>query len=222
MLAVVERRDPVLWLNRHLDQPHVVFLAQTVQRQHCCQDCRRFDTDEHGPVNMSGEHRPIGRDDQQVHGMLIDLADVCWIGNGEDKGLGRHARTRSMFEARAGLFDWDLLGNALHEPIDLLIGRDRDGLVLTLAELLGKLFEVDIFVDGHDRWSERLHVQLADQGSKLWMQSPITMIGRIGDTSNLSKLLGPAHQARKRGGRHPIGRRSPSDPHPGQHGCDRR
>src|SRR6266568_8855988 len=103
-----------------------------------------------------------------------------------------------------------------------MISGSRDGLVLTRAEFLCQLFELDIFVDSHDRWSEGLRVQLADQLLQVWMQSSITMIGRIGDTGNLSKLLGWAHQTGKSGGRHPIGPCRSTDPHPGQDGGHRR
>jgi len=37
MLALIERCDPLLGLHGHLDQPHVVFFAKRVKRQHCCQ-----------------------------------------------------------------------------------------------------------------------------------------------------------------------------------------
>src|SRR5713226_7133469 len=127
--------------------------------------------------------------------MLIHLADLRWIGNGEDKRLWRHPCAGSMFESRACSDDRSLQGDGLDEVIDLSIGRRRNRFELTFRECRGHLFELHIFIDGHDRWSERLHVQLTDQLLQFWMQSSITVIGRIGDTGNLSKLLGPAYQA---------------------------
>src|SRR5712691_12484793 len=102
----------------------------------------------------------------------------------------------------------------------LMIAGNRDGLVLTRTQFLCKLFELDIFVDCHDRWSEGLRVQLADELLQVWMQCSLTMIGRVGDTGNLSKFFGSAYQTGKGGGRHPIGPRSSTDPHPGQDGGD--
>ena len=99
-----------------------------------------------------------------------------------------------------------------------MISGNRDGLVLTLTQFLYKLFELDILVDRHDRWSEGLQVQFADQLLQVWMQSSLTVICRVGDTGNLSKLLGSAHQTGKSGGRHPIGPCRSADPHPGQDG----
>src|SRR5712692_5703223 len=101
-----------------------------------------------------------------------------------------------------------------------MIFGNQDELVLTLTEFLCQVFELDIFVDRHDRWSEGLQVQLADQLLQVWMQSSLTVIRRVGDTGNLSVLLGSAYQARKGGGGHPIGPCRSADPHSGQDSVD--
>ena len=101
-----------------------------------------------------------------------------------------------------------------------MIFGNRDGLVLTLTQFFCKLFELDIFVDRHDRWSEGLQVQLADQLLQVWMHSSLTVIRPVGDTGNLSVFLGSAYQARKGGSGHPIGPCRSADPHPGQDSVD--
>src|SRR6266702_8014446 len=103
-----------------------------------------------------------------------------------------------------------------------MIAGSRDVLVLTRTQFLYKLFELDIFVDSRDRWPEWLRVQFTDQLLQVWMQSSLTMICRVGDTGNLSKLLGSAYQTGKGGGSHPICPCRSANPHPGQYSGDRR
>ena len=77
MLALVERRESILWFQGLLDQPHVIFLAQRVQCQDRPENGSRFDADEHSRVRPTGNHGPTGRDDQQVQRMLV--APFRWM-----------------------------------------------------------------------------------------------------------------------------------------------
>jgi len=102
MSTVVERHQSIFGLQALFHQPHVVLLAQRVKREYGSQDRRGFDTDEHGGMNTARNDRAINCDDKQVECMFIDLADLCWVGDREYKGLRRGAFSRRVFEARAG------------------------------------------------------------------------------------------------------------------------
>ena len=42
-------------------------------------------------MNAAGDDGAIRRDNEQIHGMFIDLANKRWRSNGKDKRFWRHA-----------------------------------------------------------------------------------------------------------------------------------
>src|SRR5579859_7655659 len=99
MAAFVEGSPPVLWLQAHLDQPHVVIFFEAVEGQHRSQDGCCFDTDEDSSMYPLGDHGPVGCDDEKIHRMLVYLADECWGSDRKHKRFWRHAFVGKMFQA---------------------------------------------------------------------------------------------------------------------------
>src|SRR6266566_5230174 len=137
MMAFVERSEPVLWLQAHLDQPHVVLFAQTIERQHRPQNGCRFDTDQNRSVNALSDDGSVRRNNEEIHGMFVYLADQRWRSNGKDKRFWRHAFMGKMFQARTGLVERDFMGNGFQKFPDLFVGGSWNLLVLSLAQLFG-------------------------------------------------------------------------------------
>lgn len=89
VLTRVEQGEAILWLKCHFDQAHVIFLTQSVQSQDGSQDGYRFDTDQDGGMDPASQHLPGRGANEQIQGVLINLADLSRVGDREDKGRRR-------------------------------------------------------------------------------------------------------------------------------------
>src|SRR5882724_1812156 len=108
--------------------------------------------------------------------MFINLTDMCWIGNGEHKGMGRGSFFGRMFETRASFSHFCFLSDRGEEVIDLLVRRLGDQFSFALAQFLGEMLELYVLVDRHDCGTQRLCIQLANELLKLRVERLITMI----------------------------------------------
>jgi hypothetical protein len=93
--------------------------------------------------------------------MFVYLANMRGIGDGEHKGLRRHALARRMFEARTSLCDRGLLSNPFEEVLHLPIGGRFDECAFAFTQFCRQTFESHILSDGHHGWTHAMGVQLA-------------------------------------------------------------
>src|SRR5258708_27922906 len=98
-------------------------------------------------MHPAGDHGPIGSHHQLVKRMLVYLANMSRVGNGEDKRRWRHSFPRRMFEARASLgylrFDSNRAKKVLHLPV----GGSLDKGSFTLTQLLPNTLQPHILID---------------------------------------------------------------------------
>src|SRR5260370_28008005 len=133
MLAFVQGHQTILRLEALFDESHVVFFIEAINRQNGPEDRGSFDADEHRSMHPARDHRSILCDYQLVQGMLIDLADMCRIGDREDEGGCRHPFSRRIFQARTSFCNLSGLRNGTQEILDLPVGRCLDWRALPLA-----------------------------------------------------------------------------------------
>src|SRR5260370_35059393 len=149
-------------------------------------------------MHTAADNRPVRRYHQVIQRMLIDLTDMCGIGNGKHKGLDRHAFSWRMFESRTSFSDWRLLFDPFEEMLNLSIGWHFHGCPFALAEIFTQALESNIFVDCHDGRTHAMGVELANQLLKLWMhQRLVSVISPMRHTSDLPKRFGALHQPRE-------------------------
>src|SRR5260370_41766179 len=96
-----------------------------------------------------------------------------------------------MFETGANFDHGLFLSNLLKKAPHLLVGRRQDTRSFLLAELIGELLEPYILVDSHHRRAYAMGVEFAQKLLKFRTERPVAVIGRVGNTGDLSKLLDP-------------------------------
>ncbi len=77
MLAFVTSDHIILGLQAHFHQPHVIFFFEVVQSQDRAQNCCGFHTNEYGGMDTARDDGAINRRHEEIHGMLINLANQC-------------------------------------------------------------------------------------------------------------------------------------------------
>src|SRR5205823_10961870 len=95
-----------------------------------------FDTDQDRSMNTAGDHGSLRCNNEEIHRMLVYLADQRWRSNGKDKRFWRHTFMGIMFQARTSLAQRDFMGNGFQEFPDLFVGGNWNLLVLSLREFL--------------------------------------------------------------------------------------